>query len=123
MSRRSRGTLWPAALLAGALGMPGSVAEAELADPTRPELLAPGLAGEATATPGAGPGARLQSVFISRSERIAVIDGRRLGLGDRVGSARIVGIELSGVRLRDAEGDWVLKLAGDRVPGEPGNER
>jgi len=47
-------------------------------------------------------------------------------VGDRIGGpggARVLGIDLWGVRLRDASGDWVLKLTGEFLPVGLGNEQ
>jgi MSHA biogenesis protein MshK len=97
-----------AALAAGSSASQAALAQA-LADPMRPP-----------ATPGPSPAqgagdaekaaARLQSVLISPARRVAVIDGRVVQLGERVGDARLVAISESQVVLQRANGRETLKL-------------
>jgi hypothetical protein len=94
----------------------GAGRTAELVDPTRPALLPGASVGEPR-----GPNPSLQSIFISESQRVAVIGGRRVEVGDPVGDSRVVAIELSGVRLRGHDGEWLLTLTG-RSPLEHGFE-
>jgi len=82
-----------------------------LPDPTRP----PSGARVTTEGPSAAaavsePAPILESVLIGRDRRIAVISGRRLFVGDRVGDARIVRITETEVVLRSGEGQTTLKL-------------
>lgn len=95
------------ALLALALlSAPESRAQG-LADPTRP----PNFAGlPFGATPAAPSGPLLQSIVLSPKRRLAVIDGKLVGIGDRVGDATLVAIEIDSVRLREGGGTRVLKL-------------
>jgi len=93
--------------LAGLLLLAGAGQAAELVDPTRPALL-PG----APVSEPSNPNPSLQSIFISDTQRVAVIGGRRVEVGDPVGDARVVAIELSGVRLRGADSEWLLTLTG-----------
>jgi MSHA biogenesis protein MshK len=79
------------------------VALAELlADPTQP-------AGAAMRG-GAPTGPVLQSVLISPSRRLAVIDGQTVQLGGKFGSATVVSITEVGVVLKDSEGTRRLRL-------------
>ena len=98
-------------LVAGLLLLASAGPAAELVDPTRPALL-PGLSPEAPAGEPEDPRSSLQSIFISDGQRVAVIGGRRVEVGDPVGDAQVVAIELSGVRLRDTGGEWTLTLTG-----------
>ena len=76
-----------------------------LSDPTRP----PGArTGEAFA-PAPAP-TRLQSVLIGPERSIAVIDGRAVALGERVGEAIVVSIAPSEVVLRRGADYQTLKL-------------
>ena len=98
----SRQTL-AAVLMLGALT--GASGPAELSDPTRParsQRPSPSVTEEAELT--------LYAVMLSDHRRVAVINGRRVQLGDRVFGARVVEIGLSGVRLRREEGDVLLTL-------------
>ncbi|QKK02566.1 MAG: GspB domain-containing protein [Pseudomonadota bacterium] len=54
---------------------------------------------------------RLQSVLISPQRRIAVINGQRVQIGDRLGSARVNAIEPDGVVLEAAGNQRFLTLA------------
>lgn len=80
-----------------------------LTDPTRPPSAGPGAA---EAEPQAG-GPRLQSILLSSERKIAVIDGRSLRVGDRVGDATLVQISEGGVLLRRGNELHTLAL----VPG------
>lgn len=89
-----------AALLACA-----SAAAQQLTDPTRPPQTGP--AGMSAPVPS---GPVLQTIRISPSRAEAMIDGRFVHLGDRVGNARVVTISESTVVLRHATGITTLKL-------------
>ena len=52
----------------------------------------------------------LQSTLLSNGRRIAMIDGKPMKVGDRIGSARIVSIDPSAVTLREAHKTRVLRL-------------
>lgn len=94
-----------AGLLAVALLV--SVAQAaldDLPDPTRPGGLSRG--GE----PVAGSELVLQSVLIAANRRIAVINGQKLAVGDRIRDQEVIEIRTSEVVLRRAGRERVLKL-------------
>jgi len=80
----------------------------ELTDPTRPpaSIAAPqALPGEKLNTPP-----ELQSVLISPTRRVAVIDGQTVALGEKFGEARVVRIAEDEVVLRNGQDQQVLKL-------------
>lgn len=72
----------------------GATDRVELGDPTRPALVSAARRGGRSHDP-----LRLQSLLLSRERRVAVIDGRSVEVGDRVGGARVLEIDLTGVRL------------------------
>ena len=80
-----------------------------LSDPTRPPT-APLAATDAGADTAAS---QLQSVLISPDRRLAVINGKTVALGDRVGDATLTQINETGVVLK--RGDLL-----ERVPLLPG---
>jgi hypothetical protein len=92
-------------LLAALLAVAGHAAE--LVDPTQPPAFRP-------SAPGAGEGEarpnRLTSIFVSPTRRVAVIDGSRVRVGDRIAESRVVAIELTAVRLEGPEGIFELAL-------------
>lgn len=88
---------------------------APLADPTRP----PGAGGESGAEAAAPEGVRLQSVLISPTRRVAVIDGRAVALGGRIGDATLETITESAAVLRYADRRETLWL----MPGVDKRER
>jgi hypothetical protein len=116
-----------AGLVAAVAG--AGVAADTLPDPTRPPSFlfeAPGAA--ATAAEGAGSGYVLQSVLIGPGRRSAIISGRQMGVGDRMGDFTVVRIDDTEVLLRGAEGAHTLKLfpgvdkrAAQTAEGAPGN--
>ena len=92
-------------LMSLSVAMP-SVAQA-LADPTRP----PNTMETSAAESGAGTsGPVLKSILLSSNRRLAVIDGRTVNVGDRVGNARVIAIDTDSVKLRGSEGVTSLKL-------------
>ena len=98
-------------VLAGALLAlaPGVLAQV-LADPTRPPDAAPVL-GSAASAGAARP--QLQSVLISNQpggRRLAVIDGRSVRAGDKVGGAVVVSIGEASVALRRGKTLETLRL-------------
>jgi hypothetical protein len=77
-------------------------------DPTRPpaSVRAPeGAAGEA-----ADPALRLDSILIGDGRRVALIDGRAYGVGDRVGSLTVQNIFRDRVVLQGRGGTRILRL-------------
>ena len=52
----------------------------------------------------------LYSTLVSPQQRSAVINGRSVGIGERVNGARVVDIQPGRATLRGKDGDFVLKL-------------
>ncbi len=106
-------------LLAWCLGISfAGVAAAQtapLADPTRP----PGAGTESAAGKAAPVAARLQSVLISPTRRIAVIDGKAVALGGRIASATLESVTENAAVLRYADRRETLRL----MPGVDRRER
>ena len=95
-----------AAALAMVPGWGGCFAQA-LSDPMQPPAFAsPAGAGEQAW----GGGLVLQSTLLSNGRRIAMIDGKPMKVGDRIGRARIMSIDPGAVTLREANTTRVLKL-------------
>lgn len=92
MSDRKRTWLGIAAWLAVPLAGAG-----ELGDPTRPSYLPEAPARSASAP--AAPSWRVESIIVSSGRRLAVINGRVVGVNDRVNAARVVEILPYEVRL------------------------
>lgn len=83
-----------------------------LVDPTRPPSMA--AAGEPnadSATTTTGP--ILQSVLISPRRTEAIISGRTVKVGDRIGDARVIRIAENEVVLRSGAGLQTLKIFPD----------
>lgn len=78
-----------------------------LSDPMRPPAFA-APAGTVESSSGGAP--VLQSTLLSNGRRIAMIDGKPMKVGDRIGAARIVSIDPSTVTLREARKITVLQL-------------
>lgn len=97
-----------AALLAGSSASQAALAQA-LGDPMRPPAT-PGPASAEAAADSAKAAARLQSVLISPRRRVAVIDGRVVRLGERIGDAKLVAISESHVVLQGPAGREILRL-------------
>ena len=87
-----------------------------LSDPTRPPI----PTGAPVAAPRAGAsGPVLQSILLSPLRRLALIDGRMVKVGDRVGSAEVVAIDFDSVRLRRGDSISVMKLLPDVQKNSP----
>jgi MSHA biogenesis protein MshK len=97
-----------AAVLAVALLGAACAARAQaLADPTRPPTV---MASPAGADGMGSRGPRLQSVLISGTRKLAMIDGVTVALGDRFDGATVVAIAETEVKLRQGESVQTLKL-------------
>src|SRR3989304_3311660 len=71
-----------------------------LSDPMQPPAFAaPASAAAGVRSAGAGV---LQSTLLSKGRRIAMIDGKPMQVGDRIGAAIIVAIDPASVTLREA---------------------
>jgi hypothetical protein len=79
-----------------------------LHDPMRPPSYASPSIGDSAEISQAGP--LLQSTLISNGRRIAMIDGKPMKIGDRIGDARIVAIDSASVTLREGKITRVLEL-------------
>jgi MSHA biogenesis protein MshK len=77
-----------------------------LSDPTRPPSFSD-VPFDGAAAPS---GPVLQSIVLSPNRRLALINGKLIGIGGRVGAATLVAIEIDSVRLREGVGTRVLKL-------------
>jgi MSHA biogenesis protein MshK len=92
--------------------LPASYALAqELSDPTRPPAVSAVPDDNGKRAESAEP--VLQSVLISSQRREAIVSGRTVKVGDRVGEARVVGIAEDQVVLRSGAGLQALKLFPD----------
>ncbi|HMX16946.1 MAG TPA: hypothetical protein PKD29_08855 [Rhodocyclaceae bacterium] len=93
------------ACLALAGTLPPAFGQAPSADPTRPPDAVPALAGEASAEQG------LQSVMIPKSGRArALIGGRWVAVGEKIGESVLVRVRQDGVVLRGPAGTETLAL-------------
>jgi MSHA biogenesis protein MshK len=96
----------PLLLFAVLSACPAAHAQGALADPTRPPTMMPAEpAGDA-----AQPAGRLQSILISGTRKLAVIDGVAVPLGGKVDGATLVAIDETGVKLKRGEAIETLKL-------------
>ncbi len=106
------------ALLAAALWPGTGIAEPPLRDPTRPPDLRPAKAQKA-------PAARrwhLAFTLVSGGRRSAVINGRIVGVGERIAGARVLAIEPGRVRLRARGREFNLLLLPQNVKKASRNE-
>jgi len=89
------------------LAIPALASAQALFDPTRPPQ--PVFAKDAT-TPARQALPRLQALIARGARYSALIDGRHLGVGDRIGAWRITAIDRSGVALEGPQGPQRLYL-------------
>jgi MSHA biogenesis protein MshK len=93
----------------------GAALAQPLSDPTRP----PSREGAAELRQADVRGSRLQSVLISPARSVAVIDGRTVRVGERVGDATVVSIAASEVTLQRGSGRETLTLLPARIDKKP----
>ena len=88
------------------------VAAQELTDPTRPaatlEVSEPSADAEALAEQNQTQGLRL--IIIQKNRRAAIIDGKTIELGGKVGDARLVEVNEGSVVLQGTRGKQVMTL-------------
>lgn len=97
---------WLAALTIACVAM--NVGAGQFADPTRPVDAAPEFAGSADARASHGP--VLQSTVVSPARTVAVIDGKTVGVGDKVNGGTIVAIRPYEVQINKAGREVTLRL-------------
>jgi MSHA biogenesis protein MshK len=102
-------------VLAASSLLAGAAYAQPLADPTRPPTAG---SGEVRRSDPA-PATRLQSVLISSRHSVAVIDGRAVRLGERVGDATLVAIEPLAVTLERGAARERLTLLPAAVDKKP----
>jgi MSHA biogenesis protein MshK len=86
----------------------GTCLAQELQDPMRP----PSFSGQAGGDPAEPSqfGPVLQSTLLSNGRRIAMIDGKPMKVGDKIGDGRIVAIDPATVTLREGKTTRVLEM-------------
>jgi len=97
---RSRLSLFLALVL-----LPTAASSAELSDPTRPGY----VTGSAQDVGAPAAALTLSAVFISGDTRIAVVNGRRVRIGETVGGALVRGIERD--RVSFTRGDRTFSVS------------
>ncbi len=102
---RDRPLRW--ALLAASLCLSSIALAQQLEDPMRPAGLS--SSGTRTAIVRARD-YRLSSTFIARGHKSAIVNGRRIQVGDMVGNARVVEILPTEIRLRRDGRTTALRL-------------
>lgn len=90
---------------------------ASIADPTRPPVAFTAAAGGAPLLQGEPAGGRLSAILIPRrgGKPNAVIDGKVVRLGDKIGDSRLVGVTETEVELAGPAGKETLYLTPDAV--------
>ena len=112
MTYRSRcNVLVASVLLAG--GLLSLPAQAQFEDPTRPPNFSE-LASNA-AQDSSAPAWQLSSILVSPQRSIAIINGKTVKQGDRIGNARVLKIQTTGVILRTGEETFTVKLLPEKM--------
>src|SRR5437763_11508208 len=89
--------------LLGAIAAGAAIAQGGLADPTRPPSVVPKVESAGGTAAPAQAARRLQSVLISGTRKLAVIDGKTVALGEKIDGAKLVGVAETGVTMRRGE--------------------
>lgn len=79
-----------------------------LQDPTRPPSVQSMAPGDTQAPVASGP--QLQSIRISAYSASAIVSGKRVVVGERVGSAQVIAISENQIMLKTSNGVQTLKL-------------
>lgn len=87
----------------------GSTVLADIDDPTRPmsEAEIRAWLDQSAGNESERPGLRLQSILLSDSRQLAIINGQRVAVGDQIANARVQAIEPGQVRL-ERDGETIL---------------
>jgi len=106
-------------LLLPFLLLPLSLHADELVDPMRPNGTG------AAPVRARAPQWRVESILVSASRRVAVVNGQAVAIGDRVGGARVVAIEPYEVELEFQGTRHRVQLAAIRVtrPADSNGDR
>ena len=108
MSRRTRSFARAAVCLSIAFGIAAVVRAADpLSDPTRPEIAAET---QSTTTPSTPEALVLHAILHAEDRRLAVVNGRRVVVGDFVDGAHVLAIEADHVRVERAGETLELEL-------------
>lgn len=99
-------------LVAAGFLLPVFAMAEELTDPTRPPVSISAPVAQA-GVEVAEKSASLQSILIGKNRRAAIIDGKTVELGSKVGAARLIEVNEAYVVLRTAQGRQVLTLFPD----------
>lgn len=102
-------------LLIALVSCAGAVAAGTLHDPLRP----PAVFSNPVAATRSAPSWQLASTLVAGDQRSAVINGRVLGLGDRVDGAEVVDIQPGAVRLRRSDREFLVELERRGIKQEP----
>ncbi len=104
-----------------ALGLTAEARDQVPTDPTRPPSAAEVRAffGEGTDSVDARESLQLQSILVSNQRRSAIINDRRVSIGDRIGNAEVIAIDADRVRLRRDGAELNLTLAGPQLSIRP----
>ena len=91
-------------------------------DPTRPYLPQPAAGGGSVAAEAADDGIVLTAILISRSRRLAVINGRVHREGERVNGDLITRIEQGAVRIARGGENVLVRLREERAADNDGDQ-
>ena len=87
----------------------------DLPDPTRPPSMSHASVAPRAERSAAAGVPQLDSILISPSRRVAVIEGQIVREGDSVAGARIISIRPYSVRLRGGKGLFTLRMSDPSV--------
>lgn len=95
-------------------------AASTLPDPMRPPSAQERVTAAKSAASSAVPSRRwtLQGIVGGARTRLAIVNGRLVAAGERVGEARLIEIRADSIRLQQGRRSWLLHL-----PGSPDDPR
>jgi MSHA biogenesis protein MshK len=112
MQTTNRILTWIGMVLAAALVLVSGLKAGELADPTRPAAF---RASSAVVSNSAPARLRVEAILDRGGQRLAIVDGKVVRAGDRIGNARIDEVMSDGVRYTRAGTSQVSRLENTKL--------
>ena len=84
------------------------IAAGALHDPTQPPGM--GYKYDETLNPASMYNYRIDGIFIGKDKKMAIINGQRVSVGDKIFNINVIDIDKNSVRLKDENGEFVISM-------------